>query len=80
SAENLGEVLRGVCVENSVYTLKVRMDESCKVACRTKLSSEAAKNFMVKSDDEYYPGAFYSLYGILDKLPVAIPRQRRGGS
>ncbi|URE10804.1 hypothetical protein MUK42_22950 [Musa troglodytarum] len=34
------------------HKLKVRMDESCKVACRTKLSSEAAKNFMVKSDDE----------------------------
>ncbi|CAL9182835.1 unnamed protein product [Musa hybrid cultivar] len=78
NSENLG--LHGVLIENSVYTLKMRMDESCKVTSRTKLSSEAAKSFMVISDDEYYPGASYLLYGILDNLHVAVPRQRRGGS
>ncbi|RWW77178.1 hypothetical protein BHE74_00014691 [Ensete ventricosum] len=56
----------------------MRMDESFKIPCRTKLSSEAAKNFMVESDDEYYHRASYSLYGILDNLPVAVPRQRGG--
>ncbi|KAG1367539.1 putative Transmembrane 9 superfamily member 7 [Cocos nucifera] len=53
SAENLGEVLRGDRIENSVYTFKMGMDETCKVACRTKLSLEAAKNFKEKIDDEY---------------------------
>lgn len=28
-------------------------DETCKVACRTKLTEEAAKNFKEKIDDEY---------------------------
>ncbi|RRT57379.1 hypothetical protein B296_00040490 [Ensete ventricosum] len=32
---------------------KMRRDESCKVVCRTKLTSEAAKNFKEKIDDEY---------------------------
>ncbi|URE21445.1 transmembrane 9 superfamily member [Musa troglodytarum] len=74
SAENLGEVLRGDRIENSVYSFKMRRDESCKAVCRTKLTSEAAKNFKEKIDDEYRVNM------ILDNLPVAVPRQRRGGS
>ncbi|RWW09444.1 hypothetical protein BHE74_00032252 [Ensete ventricosum] len=35
------------------HKFKMRRDESCKVVCRTKLSSEAAKNFKEKIDDEY---------------------------
>nr|XP_010925004.1 transmembrane 9 superfamily member 7 [Elaeis guineensis] len=74
SAENLGEVLRGDRIENSVYTFKMGMDETCKVACRTKLTPEAAKNFKEKIDDEYRVNI------ILDNLPVAVPRQRRDES
>ncbi|KAJ8470951.1 hypothetical protein OPV22_025294 [Ensete ventricosum] len=74
SAENLGEVLRGDRIENSVYSFKMRRDESCKVVCRTKLTSEAAKNFKEKIDDEYRVNM------ILDNLPVAVLRQRRDGS
>ncbi|CAL9053798.1 unnamed protein product [Musa banksii] len=74
SAENLGEVLRGDRIENSVYAFKMRRDESCKVACLIKLSSEAAKNFKEKIDDEYRVNM------ILDNLPVAVPRLRRDGS
>ena len=33
SAENLGEVLRGDRIENSPYTLEMRLDEQCKVVC-----------------------------------------------
>ncbi|WOL09070.1 transmembrane 9 superfamily member 7-like [Canna indica] len=72
SAENLGEVLRGDRIENSVYTFNMRKDETCKVACRAKLSSEAAKNFKEKIDDEYRVNM------ILDNLPVAFPRKRDG--
>ncbi|VAI89667.1 unnamed protein product [Triticum turgidum subsp. durum] len=74
SAENLGEVLRGDRIENSVYNFKMRRDESCKVVCRTKLSAEAAKNFREKIDDEYRVNM------ILDNLPVVVPRQTREGS
>ncbi|KAJ6814686.1 transmembrane 9 superfamily member 7-like [Iris pallida] len=74
SAENLGEVLRGDRIENSLYTFKMNMDESCKVACRKKLTQETAKNFKEKIDDEYRVNM------ILDNLPVAVPRQRRDGS
>uniref|UniRef100_A0ACD6AGY8 Uncharacterized protein n=1 Tax=Avena sativa TaxID=4498 RepID=A0ACD6AGY8_AVESA len=74
SAENLGEVLRGDRIENSVYNFKMRRDESCKVVCRPKLSAEAAKNFKEKIDDEYRVNM------ILDNLPVVVPRQTREGS
>ncbi|KAF0901812.1 hypothetical protein E2562_006446 [Oryza meyeriana var. granulata] len=74
SAENLGEVLRGDRIENSVYNFKMRRDETCKVVCRTKLSPEAAKNFKEKIDDEYRVNM------ILDNLPVVVPRQTREGS
>ncbi|XP_008808506.2 transmembrane 9 superfamily member 7-like isoform X2 [Phoenix dactylifera] len=74
SAENLGEVLRGDRIENSVYTFKMRTDETCKVACRTKLTPEAAKNFKEKIDDEYRVNM------ILDNLPAAVPRPRRDAS
>jgi transmembrane 9 superfamily protein 2/4 len=74
SAENLGEVLRGDRIENSVYNFKMRRDETCKVVCRSKLSPEAAKNFKEKIDDEYRVNM------ILDNLPVVVPRQTREGS
>lgn len=74
SAENLGEVLRGDRIENSVYTFKMRIDETCKVACRKKLTQETVKNFREKIHDEYRVNM------ILDNLPVAVPRQRRDGS
>uniref|UniRef100_A0A804KR02 Transmembrane 9 superfamily member n=1 Tax=Musa acuminata subsp. malaccensis TaxID=214687 RepID=A0A804KR02_MUSAM len=74
NAENLGEVLRGDRIENSIYVFKMRRDETCKVSCRTKLTAESAKNFKEKIDDEYRVNM------ILDNLPVAVPRLRRDGS
>ncbi|KAL8160857.1 hypothetical protein V2J09_012346 [Rumex salicifolius] len=74
SAENLGEVLRGDRIENSIYTFKMREEMSCQVACRKKLDAESAKNFKEKIDDEYRVNM------ILDNLPVAVLRQRRDGT
>ncbi|XP_077216476.1 transmembrane 9 superfamily member 7 [Tasmannia lanceolata] len=74
SAENLGEVLRGDRIENSIYTFRMREEQSCKVACLKKLDSESAKNFKEKIDDEYRVNM------ILDNLPVAVLSQRRDGS
>ncbi|XP_073064481.1 transmembrane 9 superfamily member 7 [Primulina eburnea] len=72
-AENLGEVLRGDRIENSVYTFRMREEQSCTVACKVTLEEQDAKNFKEKIDDEYRANM------ILDNLPVAVIRQRRDG-
>ncbi|GER53515.1 endomembrane protein 70 protein family [Striga asiatica] len=72
-AENLGEVLRGDRIENSVYVFHMREEQSCKVACKVHLDDQAAKDFKEKIDDEYRANM------ILDNLPVAVLRQRRDG-
>ena len=54
SAENLGEVLRGDRIENSLYQIQMRVDEQCKVLCRiTALTTAQAKAFRTKIDDDY---------------------------
>ncbi|PIN02575.1 Endosomal membrane protein, EMP70 [Handroanthus impetiginosus] len=73
-AENLGEVLWGDRIENSVYTFHMRDEQSCTVACKAHLDAQAAKDFKEKIDDEYRVNM------ILDNLPVAVLRQRRDGS
>lgn len=53
-AENLGEVLRGDRIENSLYQMKMRVDEQCKVLCRIEALTEAqADAFVEKIDDDY---------------------------
>ncbi|XP_023000345.1 transmembrane 9 superfamily member 7 [Cucurbita maxima] len=74
NAENLGEVLRGDRIENSVYTFKMREEQSCTVVCRVTLDADSAKNFKEKIDDKYRVNM------ILDNLPVAVLRQRRDGN
>ncbi|KAK1576839.1 hypothetical protein Q3G72_016906 [Acer saccharum] len=74
NAENLGEVLRGDRIENSVYTFQMREDLPCKVAYKAKLNAESAKAFKEKIDDEYRVNM------ILDNLSVAVLRLRRDGS
>eukprot|EP01023_Acetabularia_acetabulum_P016371 TRINITY_DN1808_c0_g1_i2.p1 TRINITY_DN1808_c0_g1~~TRINITY_DN1808_c0_g1_i2.p1 ORF type:complete len:682 (-),score=91.71 TRINITY_DN1808_c0_g1_i2:217-2226(-) len=71
TAENLGEVLRGDRIENSLYNIQMLDDESCKIQCRIRELSEAqATQFKAKILDEYRVNM------ILDNLPVAIPRER----
>ncbi len=54
SAENLGEVLRGDRIENSLYGILMRVDEQCKVTCPPhKMSKAAAEAFKNKIDDDY---------------------------
>ncbi|KVI05889.1 Major facilitator superfamily domain, general substrate transporter [Cynara cardunculus var. scolymus] len=95
SAENLGEVLRGDRIENSVYTFSMREELPCKVGCRVKLDAQSAKNFKEKIDDEYRVNMYVTCLSnpsiflwhisvsyplILDNLPVAVLRQRRDGT
>ncbi|KAF5745490.1 putative Endosomal P24A protein precursor [Tripterygium wilfordii] len=74
SAENLGEVLRGDRIENSVYSFEMMEQQPCKVACRVTLDAPSAKNFKEKIDDKYRVNM------ILDNLPVAVLRERIDGS
>ncbi|XP_051150458.1 transmembrane 9 superfamily member 7-like [Andrographis paniculata] len=69
-AENMGEVLRGDRIENSVYSFSMRQPESCKIACHVNLSEASAKNFRKKINGDYRVNM------ILDNLPVAVLWQR----
>ena len=54
SAENLGEVLRGDRIENSLYQIQMRVDEQCKVLCRiSSLTTAQTKAFKTKVEDDY---------------------------
>ena len=64
SAENLGEVLRGDRIFNSLYQIQMRLDERCKVVCRVAgLTAEQTKAFHDAVADEYRVNM------ILDNLP-----------
>lgn len=74
-AENLGEVLRGDRIENSLYQFLMRTDEQCKVLCRIEsLSAAQSKAFKDKIDDDY------KVNMILDNLPVAMVKIRKDES
>ncbi|MED6181626.1 Transmembrane 9 superfamily member 8 [Stylosanthes scabra] len=70
SAENLGEVLRGDRIENSLYVFKMREPQMCNVVCKLKLDAKAAKEFKEKINDEYRVNM------ILDNLPLVVPIKR----
>eukprot|EP00306_Pavlova_sp_CCMP459_P009976 CAMPEP_0185185618 /NCGR_PEP_ID=MMETSP1140-20130426/3440_1 /TAXON_ID=298111 /ORGANISM="Pavlova sp., Strain CCMP459" /LENGTH=640 /DNA_ID=CAMNT_0027751819 /DNA_START=19 /DNA_END=1941 /DNA_ORIENTATION=- len=64
-AENLGEVLRGDRIVNSMYDLRMGVDESCKVLCRKELSDKEREQFAEFVSQEY------RVHWILDNLPAA---------
>ncbi|XP_047325855.1 transmembrane 9 superfamily member 8-like [Impatiens glandulifera] len=70
SRENLGEVLRGDRIENSVYSFKMRQPQMCNIACRVTLDAKTAKEFQKRIADEYRVNM------ILDNLPLVVPIQR----
>ncbi|CAH9093375.1 unnamed protein product [Cuscuta europaea] len=70
SAENLGEVLRGDRIENSVYEFRMREPQMCNIACNLVLNAKTAKDFKEKIDDEYRVNM------ILDNLPLVMPIKR----
>ncbi|CAN6458856.1 unnamed protein product [Victoria cruziana] len=70
NTENLGEVLRGDRIENSIYVFKMREPQRCKVACRKVLTAKDAKQFKEKIDDGYQVNM------ILDNLPLVVPLKR----
>uniref|UniRef100_A0A8C5N436 Transmembrane 9 superfamily member n=1 Tax=Gouania willdenowi TaxID=441366 RepID=A0A8C5N436_GOUWI len=64
--ENLGEVLRGDRIVNTLYNVKVNKDKQCEMVCNKKsLSITESKLVAERIQDEYY------VHLIADNLPVA---------
>ena len=64
-AENLGEVLRGDKIMNSLYELKMGVEETCKILCRKELTNAEAKEFAVRVEGDY------RVHWVMDNLPSA---------
>jgi transmembrane 9 superfamily protein 2/4 len=65
-SDNLGEVLSGARMEDSVYRLEVKVPKSCEIACVRKLSRHSKNEFIKAINDEY------RVHWILDNLPVGM--------
>lgn len=63
-AENLGEVLSGERIENSVYKLEVKVAKACEVACVKKLKKNEKEAFVRAIEDDY------RVHWMVDNLPV----------
>ncbi|GJN38969.1 hypothetical protein PR202_gb28055 [Eleusine coracana subsp. coracana] len=70
SAENLGEVLRGDRIENSLYVFEMMEPRMCQIVCKFVLTEGDAKDLKEKIDDEY------RINMILDNLPLVEPIKR----
>ncbi|CAA3007130.1 transmembrane 9 superfamily member 9-like [Olea europaea subsp. europaea] len=70
SMENLGEVLRGDRIANSLYEFKMPEPQMCNVVCRITLNAKDAKEFKERIEDEYRVNM------ILDNLPLVEPYKR----
>ena len=66
SAENLGEVLSGDVIENSLYEIKMKVPQSCKVLCEKKYDHNDRAMFRDRIANRY------SVHWIVDNLPAAI--------
>jgi len=65
AAENLGEVLTGEVIENSVFQIQMLENEACKVQCRQLYSYDDVHKFQKKIAQEY------RVNFIVDNLPAA---------
>jgi len=74
--ENLGEILGGDVIENSAYDLKMKINETCKVLCKKRLS-KISKDLLRRRIDRDY-----SVNWIVDNLPASTKyvRQEAGQS
>jgi len=66
AAENLGEVLAGDTIENSLYELNMNKFKFCSILCKKTYSEADIKAFQERIDDDY------RVHWIIDNLPNAI--------
>mmetsp|Transcript_151098 Transcript_151098/g.263346 ORF Transcript_151098/g.263346 Transcript_151098/m.263346 type:complete len:629 (+) Transcript_151098:122-2008(+) len=72
AAENLGEILLGDSIENSVYDIRMNVNSSCSYLCQRKLEPEDKQRLKRMIDDEY------QVNWLVDNLPAAMRYYRRG--
>jgi len=65
AAENLGEVLTGEVIENSIFQIQMLENEACKVQCRKLYPYDEVHKFQKKIAQEY------RVNFIVDNLPAA---------
>jgi len=65
-SENLGEVLSGDRIENSVYKLEVKVPKACEIACSVRLSRSDKDAVVAAIDGDY------RVHWIVDNLPVGM--------
>eukprot|EP00004_Rigifila_ramosa_P004635 TRINITY_DN15117_c0_g1_i1.p1 TRINITY_DN15117_c0_g1~~TRINITY_DN15117_c0_g1_i1.p1 ORF type:complete len:625 (-),score=159.52 TRINITY_DN15117_c0_g1_i1:31-1905(-) len=73
TAENLGEILRGDVIENSLYEIQMKVEPVCKVLCSRSYTEHETKQFINKIKDEY------RVQWIVDNLPAATAMFMEGG-
>jgi len=71
SAENLGEILLGDSIENSMYDVRMNVNSSCSFLCQRKLNEEQKQEFRRMIDNEY------QVNWLVDNLPAAMRYYRR---
>jgi transmembrane 9 superfamily protein 2/4 len=71
SAENLGEILMGDSIENSMYDVKMNVNASCSYLCQRSLGAKEKKEFKTMIDQEY------QVNWLVDNLPAAMRYYRR---
>ena len=59
-------------IDNSVYSIQMRVNESCKVLCRRKLTDEEKDNFRSMIDDEYQKLALKWILESAGRAPRAL--------
>jgi len=69
SHENLGEYLTGERIESSAYVVKIKQEETCKIACRKVLSKEQRQLFETRVVQDYRVNM------ILDDMPAFVRRK-----
>jgi len=74
SAENLGEILLGDVIENSLYDVRMNVNSSCSFLCERKLGTDEKGMFKRMIDHEY------QVNWLIDNLPAAMRYYRRGDS
>lgn len=65
-SENIGEVISGDRIENSVYKLEMQVPKACEVACYAKLKRSDRDAFVRAIDGDY------RVHWIVDNLPVGM--------
>lgn len=63
-SENLGEVISGDRIENSVYKIEMKVPKQCEVACQIKPRKNTKDLFIAAIDNDY------RIHWMVDNLPV----------